>query len=87
MSPRRWALNWLTKGTAPPVDPDEYIEVETVPSYMGPLVETVLRDNDIEPRCEDTYNIVTRTLSEVRVLVPRRDFVRATEVLTALRQH
>ncbi|TML13549.1 MAG: hypothetical protein E6G39_09895 [Actinobacteria bacterium] len=87
MSPRRWVLKWLMKGSAEPVDPDEFIEVEIVPSYMGPLVETVLRDNDIEPRCEDTYNIVTRALSDVRVLVSRRDFVQATELLTALRQH
>jgi hypothetical protein len=87
MSPRRWPFSWLTKGSAPPLDPDEYIEVETVPSFMGPLAETVLRDNDIEPLCEDTYNIVTRTLSEVRVLVPRRDFDRATQVLASLRQH
>ena len=55
--------------------------IPTLPNFQLPC------SNDIEPRCEDTYNIVTRTLSEVRVLVPRRDFVRATEVLTALRQH
>ena len=87
MSLRSWFFNLLTKGTAPPLDPDEFVEVETVPSYMGPLVETILRDNGIEPRCEDTYNIVTRTLSNVRVLVTRRDFERAAEVLTELRQH
>jgi hypothetical protein len=85
MSLRCWVLGKLSRGSAPPLDPDELVEVETVPFHMAPMAEMVLREEGIEPTCVETYDIVTRTLSRVQITVPRRELARATQLLATLR--
>ena len=84
MSLRSWVLRQLSRGSAPALDPDELVEVEDLPIHMGPMAETVLRREGIDATCTETYDIVTRTLSRVRIMVARRDAARAAQLLAAL---
>ena len=84
MSLRSWVLRQLSRGSAPPLDPDEFIEVEDLPIHMGPLAETVLRREGIDATCTETFDIVTRTRSRVLITVARRDAARAAQLLTSL---
>ena len=54
---------------------------------MAPLAEMVLRENGIEHRFKEKLSFYTRSLSDVRVLVARRDFDRADAALLSLQEH
>ena len=84
MSLRSWVLRQLSRGNAPPLDPDEFVEVEDLPIHMGPMAETVLRRDGIDATCTETYDIATRTRTRVRIAVARRDAARAAPLVTAL---
>lgn len=75
----------LSRGPSEALDPDEFVEVQIVPLHQGPLVMTALQAEGIEARSIDHFNVALRTISQVQVLVRRRDASRANTLITAAR--
>lgn len=76
--------NLLSRGEAPEPDPDELVEVETVPVANGPLALEALRGAGVEAVGLDSFNAATGHYA-VQVKVPRHQLQDATEVLDDLR--
>ncbi len=76
-----WKL--LARGEEGDPDPDELVELITVPQFEAPLVEADLASQGIEATVEDAFDLVTRTLSKSRILVRRADLLAAQEALVA----
>ncbi len=75
-------LNRALGGSGPSDDdPDEFVELTRVPSFAGPMTAARLEAAGISVVAEDSFDIVRKSLSEVRLLVARRDLARAEAVL------
>jgi hypothetical protein len=77
-------LRALTGDDAAADDPDDFVELEVVPLYDGPLAVHALRSEGIEPVCTEQFSVVTKTISQLRIMVPRKSVSRATEILHRL---
>lgn len=67
----------------PAQDPNELVELVTVPLFEAPLMQASLSDHGIDATLEDAFDYVTKALTRSRVLVRRADLVAAHEVITA----
>lgn len=70
----------LSYGSVPDRDPDEMVELVTLRLSDGPLLVADLADHDITAMALETNNVVTRTLSDVRILVRAADLEAALAV-------
>lgn len=73
----------LSGGSTAQADGDELQELITVPLFEGPMVVSDLQDHGIEATALDSFNLATQVVSDVRILVARRDFDAAQTVLAA----
>lgn len=76
---RFWKL--LSRGEADAVDPDELVELVTVPQFQAPMTLAELEANGVQASVEDAFDLPTRTLSASRIMVRRADFAAAQEAL------
>ena len=67
-----------------PDDPDELIELILVRGPSGPMTVARLREDGFDARGHDEFNAGTKSTSNYRILVPRREFERANERLKAI---
>lgn len=74
----------LSRGEAPELDPDELVEVETVPAPNGLMTVETLVSAGIEALPVEAFDAVTARHT-VQIKVPRRQLREATEVLDSLR--
>ena len=74
---------WLSRGE--PGDPAELLEITRVRIAGGPLMVAALRNAGFQAVGEEAFNIVTRTSSDYRILVPRGEADRAIEFLKRAR--
>jgi hypothetical protein len=85
MGVRERLLSILNKRPAPETDPDELIEIMAVPLYEGPLLVAALEKEGIASCAIEAFNVVTKTLSHVRISVASRDAVAALAILNRIR--
>lgn len=71
----------LSKGSAGPIDEDEPVELVLVPFFDGQLVVAELRNSGIAATAIESFNLVTRTASDARIMVRRGDLVAAHAVI------
>ena len=64
-------------------DPDEFVELITVPQMNGPLLLHGLGEQTIAAQGRPTFNPVLRTM-DVRIMVRRKDMVVALHALRDL---
>ena len=76
-------MNLLSKGSAPEPDPDQFVELVTVPAFEAALVVQELQAHDIEVQQVEAFNVVSRTLSDVAVHVRRSQLDRAEQALAS----
>lgn len=62
-------FEWLSRGE--PDDPDELVEIARVRVAGGPLLVAGLCNAGFRATGEEAFNVVTRTTSDYRILVPR----------------
>ena len=62
------------------LDPDELIELATLPLFDASLLTDRLRRHGLDASCIESYNVVSRVLSDGRVVVRRRQLVEAQRV-------
>ena len=74
-------VRMLSRGAEDPVDPDELVELVTVPHFEGQLVVAEMRVNGIDAIATDELNMVTRTATDSRISVRRADLDAAHAVL------
>jgi hypothetical protein len=75
-------FEWLSRGD--PGDPNELVEVARVRIGRGPLTVEELCSAGFHATGDETFNIVTNTSSDYRVLVPRVEADRAMEHLKGI---
>lgn len=64
-------------------DPDERRELVTVPAFEGPLLVAELEEHGIEATSLEAFDLVTKSLTSVRILVRHADLDAAQAVLIA----
>ncbi len=74
-------VRMLSREAEDPVDPDELVELVTVPHFEGQLVVAEMRVNGIDAIATDELNMVTRTATDARISVRRADLDAARSVL------
>lgn len=62
----------LGRGAADP-DPDAFVEVARLPLHLGPMTLDRLRDEGFTAMGEEVFNVVTRSTTDYRILVPRHE--------------
>jgi hypothetical protein len=62
----------------------ELVEVGRVPLWRGPLLQNHLQENGIPVVGEECFSLVTRSLTDYRLLVARQDALRAETLLGEL---
>ncbi len=67
-----------------PADPDEPIELIVVPAASGPMTLARLREDGFDATGHENFNVATETTNHFRILVPRREFERASERLKGI---
>lgn len=72
-------LKLLSKGEAPPVDPDEWCELVTIRQHEAPLLVHQLELLDIEVMEREALDLPSRTLSNVTVMVRAADLPAARQ--------
>lgn len=75
-------LKLLAKGEAPEPDPVAWVELMTVSQFEAPVVVHELEGHDIEVTQQESFDLVTKTLQNVTLLV-RRSQLAAAQALTA----
>lgn len=73
MGLREAFVKLLARGEAPEPDPDDWCELVTVPQFEAPLVIQRLNDAEVTVNQQESFNLVTRTLTDVTILVRRSD--------------
>ena len=73
----------LTRGAAPVLDPDEFVELAALALFDATLLTERLREHGLDVSCTETYNVATRTLSDGRILVRRAQLADAHRVWAA----
>lgn len=76
-----WKL--LARGDAGEPDPDEMVELVTVPEHEGPLMQANLAAHGIDATLQVEYNVAIRKASLLLVRVRRADFDEAQEIITS----
>lgn len=76
-----WKL--LARGEAGELDPDEMVELVTVPQHQGPLMQANLSAHGIDATLQVAFDVATRSASLLLVRVRRVDFDGAQEVITS----
>lgn len=71
----------LSRGSSPEPDGDDLVEVVTVPQFEAPLLLADLEAHEIPATAMESFNLVTRTLTDQRILVPRRHLEAAHAVV------
>jgi hypothetical protein len=74
----------LSRGEAPELDPNELVEVETVPAANGPMTVETLRSAGIDAIPFEAFDSVTAVHS-AQIKVPRRQLGEAAKLLDRLR--
>jgi len=77
----------LSRGSDVQLNPNEPVELTTVPHHEGPLIVAELRNGGVAADAVDSYNLVTRTLTDARIMVRRGDFDAAERVLAERFSH
>jgi hypothetical protein len=80
---RSWFLGMLTRGTPPPLDPNELVEFATLPLFEATLLTEKLRSHGLDASCAESFNVATSTTANGRVLLPRGQLDEARRVDTA----
>jgi hypothetical protein len=62
----------------------ELVEIGRVPLWRGPLIQNHLQANGIPVFGEECFSLVTRSLTDYRLLVARQDALRAETLLEEL---
>lgn len=81
MGLRESLLRLLSRGAPPVRDPDALQELTTVRGFEGPMLVAELRANDIEAIAVDSFNVVTRSLTDARIMVRAIDLPAAQRVV------
>ena len=68
-----------------PADPDALVDAVVVPLPEGPVLVAGLQDRGIHAVGLESFNVITDTRSQMRVMVRRADLAAATEALERLR--
>lgn len=76
-----WKL--LARGEPGELDPDEMVELVTVPQHKGPLMQAHLSDHGIDATLQVAFDVATRSASLLLVSVRRADFDAAQKVITS----
>jgi hypothetical protein len=77
----RQRLLALLSGPDDSADSDALIEVATVPLANGPLLVSALEARGLHATGCETFSVVTRTLSDYRIVVPSHEGPRAQAVV------
>ena len=85
MSLRDRLLRLLSGGEAPERDPNEFVEIATVPLSQAPVLVNGLVNAGFDARLVETFNYPRSSLGDARILVARREAAAATEALDLLR--
>ena len=72
----------ISKG--PPADPNQPVELIVVSSPSGPMTLATLREHGFTATGHETYNVLSRTTTNFRILVPRHEVERASELLSTI---
>jgi hypothetical protein len=80
MGLRAKLVELLSRGEVPDADPDELVDVETVPVSDGPMTIEMLRGAGLDAVALDAFNAGTAHHA-VRVMVPRHQLDEATALL------
>jgi hypothetical protein len=83
---RAWFFRQLARGSAKPLDPDEWIEIDVVDLPNGPFVVAVLEREGIAAAWREHYAVATRTVARAQIVVRRADAERAIGVVRAMRE-
>ena len=83
MGLRRWFFGLLMRGTPPVLDPNELVEVATLPLFDATILAERLRNHGVEASCLETFNMATRTVTDGRIVVPRDQLDEANKVVAA----
>ena len=59
----------ISKG--PPADPNQPVELIVVSGPSGPMTLATLREHGFTATGHETYNVLSRTTTNFRILVPR----------------
>ena len=84
MGLRQRIVDLLSKGEAPETDPDELVDVGTVPVAEGPLTIEALRDAGIDATMAEEFSAPT-AITRTRIMVRRREAAAASEILATPR--
>jgi hypothetical protein len=71
----------LATGTPPVQDPDSLRELTTVRGFEGPMIVAELRVNGIEAISVESFNVVTKSLTDARIMVHAIDLPAAQAVV------
>ena len=85
MGLRQRVRRLLDRGEPADADPSELIEIAVVPLWQAPTLVTGLREVGFDASFAETFNVVTNTLADARILVARRDAPAASEALDQIR--
>ena len=82
MSLRDRFVALLTRGSVDET-PDQLVELIRLPLHQGPLTLRLLRDDGFAAVGEEAFNVVTRSVTDYRILVPRRELTAAETALNS----
>jgi hypothetical protein len=71
------------RGTPPARDPEELVEVATLPLFDATLLTEKLRDHGLDATCLESFNVAKSTNANGRILVPRAQLGEAESIVTA----
>jgi hypothetical protein len=80
---RNWSTRLVSRSRKVPSDDSELVEVARIPVFAGPLLCQRLSDAGIANWPEDSFSLVTKSLTETRVLVRRSDRAAADRIVAA----
>lgn len=81
----RKLLDAFSSGEEPPVDGDEFVDLEVVPLHRGPITIGTLEEAGIEAQAVEEFNAATAQ-SATMIKVRRRQHAEATALLDGLRE-
>jgi hypothetical protein len=78
---RRWLYRMLARGEVADSDPNELVEVITVPLARGPMLVAALTQQRIQAVGIESFDVATDTRSRMRIMVRRSDLAVAEQVV------
>jgi hypothetical protein len=70
----------LSRGEDARPDPDEWCELVTVPQFEAPLLMNRLEQHGIDSIQRDAFDVVTKSLTKVTIMVKRSALPAAEEI-------